>query len=100
MMTNIYVNFYFRDQLFLDAIFVYILARILTREVITEWIRSVLLTKNFFFLHELFSCPFCMSFWVGTVFCFVFQSQTWTGYRIAFCMLFVSIVDRVLERIK
>ena len=97
---NVYVNFYFRDQLFLDAIFVYILARILTREAITEWIRRVLLTKNFFFLHELFSCPFCMSFWIASFFCIWMPSVLWIGYRITFSMLFVSILDRVLERLK
>lgn len=87
------------EQLFFDAILVYITSRILTKEAISDIVREFLLNKNFFFLHELFSCPFCMSFWIASFFCIWMPSVLWIGYRITFSMLFVSIIDR-LERIK
>ena len=86
-----------REQLFFEAIFVYIIARIITKEIISSWWREYLLKRSCYYLHELFSCPFCLSFWISCVMCYATGSNVWFGYRITFYMLITSFLDSLLE---
>ena len=86
-----------KEQLFFEAIFVYVLARIATKEVISQWWRDILLDRNWYYIHELFSCPFCLSFWISCVLCYVTGSSVWFGYRITFYMLVTSFLDSLIE---
>jgi hypothetical protein len=54
---------------------VYVIARVLTQETITERVRGWLIFHHFLFLHELFSCFFCMSFWVSLTTAALFQEN-------------------------
>lgn len=92
-------------ELVFDFILVYIVSRVLTKEVITEWFREYLLKKNLFLLESLFSCPFCMSFWVSSLWYFFLKYYENLDlpifYFVPFCMLFVAVLDTILkEKIK
>lgn len=81
-----------------ECVFIYVLVRILTKEVITDFIRKFFLKKNWFFLEYLFSCHFCMSFWIS--FFYVFwnlNKLSLSGYGVSFIFhitgyMFVSYI--------
>lgn len=50
-----------------------VFALLMTKANLTSFIRDFLEEKEWTFLHELFSCPFCFSFWVGAVAQLIFR---------------------------
>ena len=88
-------------EIVFDFVLVYIVSRVITKEVITEWFRTYLLKKNLFMLDSLFSCPFCMSFWVSLLWYFFLKYYGKLDlpiyYFVTSCMLFVSFMDTLLK---
>jgi len=50
---------------FVCACSVYVIVRILSRELVLKFFRDWLLQKKYYWVHELFSCFFCLSIWVS-----------------------------------
>jgi len=90
-------------ELLFRAILVYIVARVITQEQITEWFRLWLFDKAktprsaYFFLHKLFSCIFCLSFYVAIALVIFLPGELFWLYEIPTHMFFVAIANKGLE---
>lgn len=54
---------------------VYIISRVITREMVVENFRKYFLEKEYLFLYDLFTCFFCTSFWVSIGFSYYYDQN-------------------------